>query len=216
MFLFLPFNQKGRQKWATFSCLHVCQVTAATVFTLSKGLPNRSFRREKKTTSKRSVKNMEKLRLFQMLEKESLTWHHPQTLHLQSLQGMTWDDMSKTSHAAIKSASEITVTSLTYHIHLHSPASAFSSWRISSSKSRFLGLTKGGGTGANCLGKANGLASLPENSELVHKEKMYIRSVYTWCGNESIKMIRILEIDVMTRMDGWLAFLLDRSRGGML
>ena len=28
-------------------------------------------------------------------------------------------------------------------------------------------------------------------------------------------MIRILEIDVMTRMDGWLAFLLDRSRGGM-
>ena len=57
-FCFLPFNQKGRQKWAIFSCLHVCQVTAATVFTLSKGLePNRSFRREKKTTSKRSVKN---------------------------------------------------------------------------------------------------------------------------------------------------------------
>ena len=53
-FCFFHF-QKG-QKWATFSCLHVCQVTAATVFTLSKGLRSAGAKR-KRTTSKRSVKN---------------------------------------------------------------------------------------------------------------------------------------------------------------
>lgn len=170
------------------------QLLAACMFAKSR-LPRfshslKAFRTAVSAEKKRRLpKGQWKTTAFSDVCNESLTWHHPQTLHLQSLQGMTWDDISNTSHAAIKSASEITVTSLTYRIHPHSPASAFSSWRISSSKSRFLGLTKGGGTGANCLGKANGLASLPENSELVRKEKMYTRSAYNWCGNESSQRI---------------------------